>query len=278
MRDILVYSDSFKRWGAGIEYAARLASAFDAHLTGIWICASPTASIPALEEPELLAELLDATLDLEKEAFASAASFEAHVLKLGQRKASWQVAEGAVPEALGLAGCWHDLLVVERADRVTWGSLSAVGSIVLGTGGLPCIVVPADAPVRNPLLDTVAIAWNGSTEALRAVHAALPLLRRARRVVILHGEQRPPVGTAAWQPRFDLTGYLLRHDVGVESRMITGASEEDVGTALLRAAGEAGAGLLVMGAYGHTRFREWVLGGVTRYVLEHLELPVLLRH
>ncbi|WP_426663903.1 universal stress protein [Rhodanobacter aciditrophus] len=278
MRDILVFSESFKRWGGSVEYAARLACAFDAHLTGIWVCASPMAALPSFEEPELFAELLDATLDLEKEAAASAAAFEAHVLQLGQRKASWQVAEGYVPEALALAGSWHDLLVTGRSDHAAWGSLSSVGNIVLGAGDLPCIVVPEHAPTQLPALDTVAIAWNGSIEAMRAVHAALPLLQSARRVVILRGEQRPPVRMTAWLPPFDLAGYLLRHGMTVESRTLRGGSEDDVGAALLGAAGEVGAGLLVMGAYGHTRFREWVLGGVTRHVLAHAALPVLLRH
>jgi len=278
MRDILVHSESFKRWGAGVAYAARLACSFDAQLTGIWVCASPTASIPALEEPELLAELRDAALDLEREAFASAASFADHVLKLGQRNASWQVAEGEVPEALALAGCWHDVLVIERTDRTVWGTTAAVGNLVLGVDSLPCIVVPADAAAGDPAPDTVAIAWNGSTEALRAAHAALPLLRRARRSVILRGEQHPPARLAAWRPPFDLAGYLLRHGVATESRSIVGADEEGVGAALLHAAGELGAALLVMGAYGHARFREWVLGGVTRHVIEHAGIPVLLRH
>lgn len=278
MRDILVYSESFKRWGAGVEYAARLARIFDAHLTGIWVCASPTASIPILEEPELLAGLLDAAISLEREAFASAASFTGHVLKLGQRKAAWQVAEGDVPEALALAGCWHDLLVVERTDRTVWGTTAALGNLVLGVDGLPCIAVPADVTRRDPDADAVAIAWNGSAEAMRAVHAALPLLRRARRVAILRGEQHPPAGMTAWQPPFDLAEYLLRHGVSTETRAIAGGSEEDIGAALLRAADEAGAALLVMGAYGHSRFHEWVLGGVTRHVIEHADMPVLLRH
>lgn len=277
MRDILVFSESFKRWSGGVEYAARLADSLDANLTGIWVCASPLQAMPSFE-PVLFAELLDATLDLEQEAFAAAAAFEARVRQFGQRKAAWQVAEGHVPEAIALAGSWHDLLVVERSDRAIWGTPASVGNIVLGAGGLPCIVAPEHAATRVPALDTVAIAWNGSTEATRAAHAALPLLQGARRIVILQGEQRPPVRMSAWLPPFDLAGYLHRHGMATESRTIHGGSEDDIGSALLDAAGEVDAGLLVMGAYGHTRFREWVLGGVTRHVLEHAALPVLLRH
>ena len=187
MRDILVFSESFKRWSGGVEYAARLADSLDANLTGIWVCASPLQAMPSFE-PVLFAELLDATLDLEQEAFAAAAAFEAHVRQFGQRKAAWQVAEGHVPEVIALAGSWHDLLVVERSERAIWGTPASVGNIVLGAGGLPCIVAPEHAATRVPALDTVAIAWNGSTEATRAAHAALPLLQGARRIVILQGE------------------------------------------------------------------------------------------
>ena len=195
----------------------------------------------------------------------------------GANHAAWQVAEGQVPEALALAGNWHDLMVIERTEHAMWGSLSAVGNVVLGAG-LPCLAIPGEAPSQAAALDVVAIAWNGSSEALRAAHAALPLLQRARRIVILHGEQLPPAGMAAWQPAFDLESYLLRHGLRSESLLIPGGTEDEVGAALLHAAGEIGAGMLVMGAYGHTRFREWVLGGVTRYVLAHARLPLWLRH
>lgn len=277
MRDILVFSESYKRWGPAIEYAARLAGACDARLTGIWICASPLSVAPSFEAPELLGEIIQATIALEREAAATGPAFLSHVEKFGAHHAAWQVAEGHVPEVLALAGNWHDLLVIERTEHAMWGSLSSVGNVVLGAG-LPCLAIPGEAPNQVPALDVVAIAWNGSSEALRAAHAALPLLHRARRIVILHGEQLPPAGMAAWQPAFDLESYLLRHGLRSESLMIPGGTEDEVGAALLHAAGETGAGMLVMGAYGHTRFREWVLGGVTRYVLAHARLPLWLRH
>jgi len=277
MRDILVFSESFKHWGPAIEYAARLAGACDARLTGICFCASPLSVAPSFETPELLSEILEATMELEREAAAAGPAFSSHAAKFAAHLAAWQVAEGYVPDALALAGNWHDLLVIERTERAMWGSLSAVGNIVL-SAGLPCLAIPGEASSHVPALDVVAIAWNGSSEALRAAHAALPLLQRARRIVILSGEQRPPASMAAWQPPFDLEGYLLRHGLRADHMVIQGGTEDDVGAALLRAATEVGAGLLVMGVYGHTRFREWVLGGVTRYVLTHAGLPLLLRH
>ncbi|MFC4762896.1 universal stress protein [Dyella koreensis] len=275
MRDVLVYSESYKAWSPGVEYAARLATAFDAHLTGIWICPSPSAAIPAFEAPDLLALLFETTRQLEDEAFAAGPSFVDCVHKLGVHKASWQVAEGYVPDTLALASRYHDLLVIDRSNETAWGSLSAVGNIVMGSG-MPCLIVPP-GQLNLPALDTVAIAWNGSAEALHAVHAALPLLARALRVVILHGEQQQPMSMLSWRPPFDLASYLLRHGIASESKRLN-EGNEDIGAALLTAAGRAGATLLVMGAYGHTRFSEWVLGGATRSVLEQATIPVLMLH
>ncbi|SFS13961.1 Universal stress protein family protein [Dyella sp. OK004] len=275
MRDVLVYSESYKVWSPGVEYAARLATAFDAHLTGIWICPSPSAAIPAFEAPELLALLFETTRQLEDEAFAAGPPFVDYVHKLGVHKTSWQVAEGYVPDTLALASRYHDLLVIDCSNDTPWGSLSAVGNIVMGSG-IPSLVVPP-GQLNLPALDTVAIAWNGSAEALHAVHAALPLLARALRVVILHGEQQQPISMLSWRPPFDLASYLLRHGIAAESKRLNDGNR-DIGATLLAAAGHAGATLLVMGAYGHTRFSEWVLGGATRSVLEQATIPVLMLH
>lgn len=274
MHDLLAFCESFKRWPASVDYAARLAAAFDSRVTGIYVCPSPSAMLAPYETPELMTELLEATRQLEDEAFAAGPSFEAFARSRGASRASWQVAEEEVPRALALAGLWHDLLVTGRTRHTPWGSVSAVGSIVLGAA-MPCIVVP-EGHADVVALDCIAIAWNGSSEAIRATHAALPLLRRARKVTILHGRQRPPASMTAWRPPFDLTQYLAHHGIQSESELLPEA--DDAGDMLLTAARQAKANMLVMGAYGHTRFSEWVLGGATRAVLEDLDLPVFMRH
>ncbi len=275
MRDFLVYCESFKNWPASVDYAARLAASFDGRLTGVYVCPSPSAMVPSYEAPGLMSELFEATRQLEEEAFGAGPSFEAFVHERGLAKATWLVAEDEVPRALALAGNWHDLLVVGRTGHTSWGSLSAVGSIVLGSS-MPCIVVPQENTALGAV-DCIAIAWNGSSEAIRATHSALPLLKRARRVVILHGAQQPPASMSAWKPLFELSDYLSRHGIVSESRIL-GGIEDVTGTVLLSAAHEAKAQMLVMGAYGHTRFSEWVLGGVTRSVLDQTTIPVFMRH
>jgi nucleotide-binding universal stress UspA family protein len=140
---------------------------------------------------------------------------------------------------------------------------------------LPAIVVPAN--VREAKLDCVALAWNGAPEAVRAIHAALPLLKRAARVVLLRGEQRNAFLDITWKPPFEIDTHLRRHGIAFDERNI-GADDEHAGEAILEAAGKVDASLVVMGAYGRTRFSEWALGGATRHVLHHTRVPVFMRH
>lgn len=275
MHDLLTYCESFKRWHASVDYAARLAALFDCRLTGIYVCPSPSMVLSPYETPQLMTELLEATRQLEEEAFGAAASFEAFARGRSATRASWLVAEEEVPRALALAGNWHDALVIGRTRHTPWGAVSAVGSLVLSSG-MPCIVVP-ESQTDGVSLDAIAIAWNGSSEAIRATHAALPLLRRARKVTILHGRQRQPASMTAWKPAFDLAEYLAGHGIPSESILLP-ESDNAAGNLLLDSAREANANLLVMGAYGHTRFSEWVLGGATRAVLEGINIPVFMRH
>ncbi len=117
------------------------------------------------------------------------------------------------------------------------------------------------------------VAWNGTREAARATHDALPFLTQADKVVVLgvsaSGEDHIPGA--------DLSTHLARHGVSVEIHNRE-ANDVSVGDAILNAASDYGADLLVIGAYGHSRLRELVLGGVTRHLLRHMTIPVLMSH
>jgi nucleotide-binding universal stress UspA family protein len=195
---------------------------------------------------------------------------------LGVRKAGWHVAEGFPPDALARLGNWHDLLVFERNDEMPWESAGELGALILRIG-MPCIVVPP-AGVHDPArLECVALAWNGTPEALRAAHAARNWLQRARRVVVLSGRRRQPAHALEWHPPFDVLSYLKQHEIRAEVHEVA-ADDADAGPALLGAAAALHADLLVMGAYGRSRFSEWIFGGATRHVLGNARIPVLLRH
>jgi nucleotide-binding universal stress UspA family protein len=275
MHDILVHANSFATWSHAVEYAAKLAAAQSASLTAVYVYPSPLHMMPAYGAPALLATIVEQSRRIEQESLAAESRFTVWANGLGVTRAAWHVAEGFVPEALAHIGNWHDLLVLERNDEIPWESAGDLGSMVVRVG-LPCLVVPRGAP-DPAAFDCIALAWNGSQEALRAIHAARPLLARAKRVVLLTGRRRDPLSEVGWRPPFDILSYLHRHGISPERREIT-ADDTDAGAALLDSAAALHADLLVMGAYGRNRFSEWIFGGATRHVLGHAAIPVFMRH
>ena len=275
MRDILVYADSFETWSPGVEYAARLAASVSGSLTAAYVYPTPDYMMPAYGAPALLTEIVEQTRRIERESLAARERFVAWARTLGVDRANWQVAEGFLPETLAQLGNWHDLIVLERNDGVPWESAGDLGTLIVQSQ-LPCLVISPNAPA-SATFERIAVAWNGAPEGLRAAHAAMPLLERARSVALLCGRRRDPLSDIGWRPPFDMLGYLRRHGIHAEQHEIT-SDDARAGEALLDAAVAHHADLLVMGAYGRSRFSEWIFGGATRHVLAQATLPVLMRH
>lgn len=275
MYSLLVHATNHGEWSPGVGHAATLAAGLKASLTGLYVCPSPLSLLPDAGSAPLLVAALENTRELEDSAEAAGAAFRDWARARGVEHAAWQVAEGNVPAVLAHAGNWHDLLVLEHDDDAVWGMPSALGELVLGVD-LPCLVLPSKPPVEARL-GCITVAWNGSPESIRAIHAARPLLSRAGRVIVLRGDRRDPFSEIGWRPPFDLGDYFRRQGIAFEECPLD-TEDEQAGEALLRATEEAGADLLVMGAYGRTRFSEWVFGGATRHVLRHATVPVLMRH
>ena len=123
----------------------------------------------------------------------------------------------------------------------------------------------------------VTIAWNGSREAARATFDALPLLADAEQVKVLALDQDGADGPEGFTPSDEITLSLVRH--GISAEAASGSSVgRSTGEALLSHVAEQGGDLLVMGCYGHTRFREFIFGGATRHVLHNATVPVLMSH
>lgn len=275
MQDILVYIDNFRQpWKPAIEYAGRLAANIGAALSGAYIYPSPLYTAPRYSSPALIDAIFENARTLETDAAAAREPFLTWAKATGVARASWHVAEGYVPDALAQIGTWHDLLVLDINEDETWGSPSDIATLVM-SAHLPSIVVPSSAGEAK--IECVALAWNGAPEAVRAIHAALPLLSLAKRVVLLRGEQRSAFLDITWKPAFEIDAHLARHGIRFDE-IALGADDEHAGEALLEAAHKVDADMLVMGAYGRTRFSEWALGGATRYVLNHAHLPIFMRH
>ncbi|MGZ5182147.1 MAG: universal stress protein [Ramlibacter sp.] len=265
-KTILVHAGSGAGADARIRLAARLARTSDAHLIG---CA-PTG-ISRFMPPQAFGAgsvVAARCAALRHEAAAALAHFEGLAGEEAVASCEARLVEDDTAAALALAARYCDLAVLGGPDPGAAGPRQPQGlaAELLLTGGRPVLVVPADA-VPSALEGDALVAWDGGSGATRAAAAALPLLRAARRTVVLGTDAQACAELAAW---------LGRHGIAARSAPI--APRNDVGTALLASARQEGAGLLVMGAYGHARLREAVLGGATETVLRAAALPVLLAH
>ncbi len=185
--------------------------------------------------------------------------------------AAWREEDGREEDAVTMRGRLADLVVMARPRPGHEPPYLASVQAALGETGRPLLLVPA--ATAAPVGTTVVIAWNGSAEAARAVSAALPFITRAGKVVVLSA----PEGRSLAPTCADLATYFAWRGVDVACHTVA-ADGAAVGAALLHEAAGLGADLFVMGAYTHSRWRETILGGVTRHILSHAEIPVLMCH
>lgn len=272
MKDILVYVRDFEERTPAAHFGVRLAATFGAHVTCVFTCPRPVFVAPAYE-PELMTTAIEDARQYFREAVQAKQAFLGWAASHGAPQTDWLVVEGDTRDALAEAATRHDLLVLDHAEEgegISWD----IPGLVLRTD-IPCIVLPHHGVHYTPF-ERIAIGWNGSPEAMRAVHDALPFLQ-GKQALLMRGEEREHFPGLEWEPRFNIVDYLQRHGVTAEQCTIN-AKYDEVGTALLDEAMKFGADLLVMGAYGRSRFSEWMLGGATRHVLTWADIPVLMRH
>jgi nucleotide-binding universal stress UspA family protein len=199
--------------------------------------------------------------------------FRALASRYGIARSRWEVAATGIARTLRQLAPWHDLVVMERdlagEDRV----VEVLGEALLACK-VPCILLPA-GPAAFRDFQRVVVAWDGSMEATRSLHASLPLLRSATKVVLLDGFVRSSEEDI--MPSFDPCDYLSGHGIGVRHQPIH-ADASTAGSAILEGARLHEADIVVMGAYGHSTLRERVLSGATRYMLRHAGLPLFMLH
>jgi len=166
-----------------------------------------------------------------------------------------------------------DVVVVEQADPTGGKPAGAYIEDLLLRAGRPVLVVPSNWN-RPAQFKTVTVAWDGSASAARALSDALPFLRRADRVHVLTVDTEAAAGVSEDGHR--LVKHLARHGIAADYRAIV--SRTTVTESLLAEIEQTGADLLVMGAYGHSRLREAILGGVSRGALRRITAPTLMAH
>lgn len=185
--------------------------------------------------------------------------------------ASWEVATGLASEIVAMRGGAYDLVVVGRPvkDQTTVAELAAEAALF--RTGRPVLISPPKTP--RSIGEAVVIGWNRSASSARSIAAALPLLLMSRSVTIVTVTTGAKTGPSPQE----MAKYLSWHEVQAEVVEIP-PDHRLVGEVLLEEAERVSADLLVMGAYSHSRLRELILGGVTRYVLQNADLPVLMAH
>lgn len=274
IREIAVHLPELAPWSPHAGYAVRLAARWGAHLTGVHVL-DPLEPGPP-HQPQIGAGLATQYQRRRAEAEQAGDQFQAFAGVLGGCETGWCVAEGELSECLALSASGADLVVLGLDTREGSTRFEPVDRAVVDTR-LPCLLVPPQAATANPSFSRIVVAWHGSPESWRGLVAASPLLERASSILLLDGSARRRSDANVVRPPPQAMQWLDRHRVHAE-RLTLDIDEQHAGEALLHAASDFNADLLVMGAYGRTRFSEWLLGGATRHVLRHAGLPVLMKH
>jgi len=274
VRDIFTIVDIYNDKMNAAEAALELASRRKAHVTGLALALEPIAP-GFLASPVPAEYLVEAITNAENSAKTAAVAFsdKAKAMGVDAEARTATVYSGGTPAIVRQAQL-SDLIIVGQDDPEHGEPMrSAIIEALLFESGVPVLVIPSGwtQPVHT---DKVMIAWDGSSTAARAVHAALPALKVATSIEVVM-----VAGSKKWsgEPGADVASYLARHDHTVTVTTLPRTAPE-VSTVLINHAAESGATMLVMGGYGHNRFRQFVLGGVTRDMLERMTIPTLMTH
>jgi len=273
---ILLHLNGGGRDAANLQYAVALAEEHKAHLVALRTITPFYPTIGAFGDAAVgvIAELQERYRASER---AAAEQFRAAAEKAASNAGvplEWREEEEFADDILPVHARYADVTVLgqpERGEIEPTHSAELPANVVMGSGR-PVIAVPFAGSFAKPPRH-VLIAWSGTREATRAVHDALPILRRASKVSILSVNPKDGKHLAG----ADIAAHLARHGCKAEASR-TVATDISVADAILSDASDIGADFLVMGAYGHSRLREWALGGATKDVLNTMTVPVLLSH
>ena len=272
-KTILVHVDQSPQMESRLRAAAALALDQGARLVGAASTGMPWSSY-ALLTGSMAVTPIEEFDALRAGARTALAQFAQAAQRLGVTALDERLVEDEDRQALLLHARYADLVVVsqESGDGLV---LRGLPEYVALHGPRPVLMVPPGWTGPAVGGDAV-VGWDGSLAAIRAIDGALPLLCRARNVRLALVNPEREAGLHGQEPGADMALYLARHGVHVE--VVVERSALPAGEVLLGMARASNAGLLVAGAFGHSRFREIVLGGVTRIVLARAALPVLLAH
>lgn len=274
IRRIVVHMDDTARSGDRLAFAGRIAAACGSELSVLYATLPGFALVPWVPDGGTAVEMLQ---EADDERLARARKlFDAVSGTLGFPATFASCCELPLESGFTQQAFYSDLLVLGQRDARDSQSGWVPGdfeSYVLASSGKPAVVVPYAGKLPQEI-GTVAVAWKETRESARALAAAIPFLQRAKRVTVLawaedEAEAKPGL--------VRVRQYLRLHGVNAEG-LYQGTEIAEIGDLMLSRCEDMRADLLVMGCYGHSRAREWALGGASRTVLQSMTLPVLMAH
>ncbi|ACD19932.1 universal stress protein [Paraburkholderia phytofirmans] len=273
-KTLLVHLDDSTHSAARTQFALDLARRHEAHLIGLYVVCRELTQPLFLHGESGWAEAREAQLS------SNLNDARARFLAAGElagASVEWRAPAGATVDTTVLHARHADLLILGQYDPHDPSSYIArhfVEDVVMSSGR-PAIVLPYAGEVRS-FAESVLIAWDGSRESARSMADALPVIKRAKFVTVMTVRRHPSSGG---EPAgISVAAWLARH--GIQAGFADSATTDGVSTGalLLNMLTDLHVDLLVMGAYGHARVQERLLGGVTRTVLESMTVPVLISH
>ncbi|MBX3428319.1 MAG: universal stress protein [Hyphomonadaceae bacterium] len=259
---------------AALTAAAEIAERFNAEPTALILALHLSSSYMDEEAP------LSAVLqDLAGGATSHAAQLRRGLMAWFERASrAFEVRDLAIERAVDddkivAHALLSDLTIFARADAHDRARRAMIED-VLFKSGRPVLLVP-ERPLRQRSWETIVIGWSAKAEAVRAIAGAMPFLKRAQKVVITTVDAKPINGEQ--RPGLDLAAYLRRHDVQTEVHNVDGLGRTEA-RSLLDDSIAIDADMLVLGAYGHSRAREFLFGGVTRELLTASSIPLFMAH
>jgi len=276
-KTILVHADHSRHAAERIRIAANIALAENAHLIGVAVTGLSRYAYPDRDIDSTGMFVAAHLQALHESARLALVAFESIAGSLGVSSVEARLVDDDAGSALSLQARYCDLVVISQTDLSDPVSRLSpdLPEYVMLHCARPILVIPYTGRIEKIGIN-VMVAWDGSKEATHAISGAIPMLRRAERATVVVFNPESHYDAHGEQPGADIALYLARQNVKVD--VIQQIVDFDIGDALLSLSADLGSDLLVAGGYGHTRFREIMMGGVTRTLLKSMTIPVLMAH
>jgi nucleotide-binding universal stress UspA family protein len=278
-KTILLHVEESKHLVARVDLANKIAISENAHLAGVAFTGVSRFMPGSIDLHQLDPAMLPYLDTLRQRADRALGIFDEMEQKAGVLSYEKRLVDDDAINGMSLYARYCDLAIVGQDDLENPASVMTTGlpEYVALSGGSPTLIVPYIGTFHT-CGERILIAWNASSHAMHAVRGSLPFLRRAKNVDVIVYNSAESKDVYGDEPGADIALYLTRHGVNVNVIQEEISSEIDVGNAILSFAASQGTDLIVMGCYGHSRFREILLGGATRVILESMTIPVLMAH